>query len=98
MRSGRSSIYEVWTLLHLVDTGTAFLDCQAVLARVESEWQARFGQPFGKKAQADYAKIIGDRRVAASRARKHCEAGDPSWTEVYLLIEEIERLAGSDSA
>jgi hypothetical protein len=82
--------YEVWTLLHLADTGETFVDCRAVLERVAQEWQRRFGQPFGRKAQTDYSKVIGDRAQAAARARRHRDANDPSWTEVHLLIEDIE--------
>jgi hypothetical protein len=82
--------YEVWTLMHLQDTGELFADCSAVLARIRQKWKARFGQDFGKKAQADYPKILADRKTAAERARRHRENEDQSWTEVYLLIEEIE--------
>jgi hypothetical protein len=86
--------YEVWTLLHLVDTGACFVNCQGVLDRIGHEWARRFRQPFGAKAQADYSKIIGDRHQAAARAKKHREANDPSWTEVYLLLEDIESRSG----
>jgi len=94
--------YEVWTLLHLVDTGKTFANCNAVRKSIEHEWLKCFGQEFGKKAQADYFKIIEDRTKAAARAKKHREAydgeGDPSWTEVYLLSNEIDRLCDSESA
>lgn len=82
--------YEVWTLLHLLDTGAHYANCNAVFDRVKSEWARKFGQPLGPKGQGDYAKIVPDRHEAAQRARKHHEAGDPSWTQVYLLIEAIE--------
>ncbi len=82
--------YELWTLLHLVDTGQAFADCNAVLARLQQEWHKLFRQPFPHKAQADYSKIIQDRLSAARRARTHHQNGDPSWTEIYRLIDEIE--------
>jgi hypothetical protein len=83
--------YELWTLLHLIDTGEAFNDCSAVIARLEKEWQKQFDQPFGRKAQADYSKIIDLRMKAMKAARKHHESKDPSWTEVYRVIEEIEQ-------
>jgi hypothetical protein len=85
--------YEMWTLLHLADTGESFADCGAVLNRVEREWIRKFNQPFGPKAQADYAKIIPFRTSAIASARKHHVAGDPSWTEIYMLMEEIEQKA-----
>lgn len=82
--------YEVWTLLHLEDTGQAFNDCTQVIDRVRQLWKARFSQPFDRKAQADYSKIIGFRQEAAARAKRHWEAEDPSRTEVYKIIETIE--------
>ncbi len=82
--------FEVWTLLHLEDTGTLFTDCGAVIRRIESAWESRFAQDFPRKAQADYSKIIGLRHEAARRAKQHWEAGDPSRTQVYRIIEQIE--------
>ncbi len=84
--------YEVWTLSHLVDTGEAFHDCQAVVQRIKKEWKSRFGADFGgKKAKADYGKIIPLRSDAIKRCRKHY-SHDPSWTEVYELVEYIQKL------
>lgn len=83
--------YEMWTLLHLIDTGATFQNCRAVLVRVETEWHKKFSQEFGRKAQADYSKIMPAMAEAVKRARTHKERNDPSWTEVYLLIEEITR-------
>lgn len=85
--------YEVWTLLHLVDTGETFADCNAVLSRVEIEWQKKFGQEFRPKAQADYSKILPYRTAAAARAKQHREADDPSWTDVYLVSDAIDLLS-----
>ncbi len=85
--------YEMWTLLHLVDTGRTFNNCSAVIACIEIEWRKKFNRGFGPKAQADYAKILLLRDEAAKRAKAHRENNDPSWTEVYLLIEEIDRRA-----
>ena len=82
--------FEVWTLLHLVDTGKHFANCDAVIKRIASAWKSRFKQTFPRKAQADYSKIIELRHEAACRARRHWEAQDPSRTEIYKVIEEIE--------
>jgi hypothetical protein len=90
--------YELWSLLHLVDTGEMFINCAAVIERLAKEWQGRFKQAFGPKAQADYSKIIEDRMAAVARARKHHENGDQSWTEVYLVVEDIERRIASQVA
>ncbi len=90
--------FEVWTLLHLEDTGALFADCNAVLSQVKTEWRKRFNQDFGKKTRAEYSRIIKDRLVAAERARRHHSRNprDPSWTEVYLLISEIENLVAQE--
>ena len=90
--------YEMWTLLHLIDTGGTFDNCGAVLARITIEWQKKFGQPFGRKAQADYSKIMTEMAEAAKRAKIHRERDDPSWTEVYLLIEEVIRRSGDQES
>lgn len=81
--------YEVWTLLHLEGTGETFMNCAAVLARVEVEWPRAFGQAFGPKAQADYAKLMPLITLAVDRARKNHGAATPSWTEVYKAVQVI---------
>lgn len=81
--------YEIWTLLHLVDTGELFQNCKAVVDRLKQAWQKEFGESFDRKAEADCSKIIEIRTTAAARARKHQENNDPSWTEVYRVIEDI---------
>jgi hypothetical protein len=83
--------YEVWTLLHLEDTGAQFDDCMAVVRRIRQLWKQEFGLEFDK-SKADYARIIGRRHVAARRAQQHCESNDPSRTEVYRLITELATL------
>ncbi len=82
--------YEVWTLAHLVDTGEALNNCQAVLARVKLEWKTTFRTPFPKsKANADYTKLTPFRVEALRRAKQHHKNGDQSWTEVYMVVEAI---------
>lgn len=91
--------FELWTLLHLMNTGSLFYNCDAVNAQLQAEWFRQFKQEMGKKAQADFSKIIPvsapfDRvRQAAMWARAHHDKPepDPSWTELYLLIEEVMR-------
>jgi len=86
--------YELWTLLHLEDTGEHFQHCAAVLDRLRQRWKTKFGQQLGPKAQADYSKILGNRPQAASRAKMHHDNNprDPSWTQVFRIIEYIEKL------
>lgn len=89
--------FEVWTLLHLENTGRSFVDCEAVRRAIDKRWRATFSEPFErKKAQADYTKLISRMDTAVRRARKHHEAGDPSWTEVYLVIEDIIQYMAQD--
>lgn len=84
--------YEVWTLLHVEDTGESFDNCGKVLDCVKQAWEKRFRQTLGPKAQADISKIIALRLEAAARAKQHRENDDPSWTEVYRIIEDIESI------
>lgn len=91
--------FEVWTLAHLVDTGEAFTDCTTVLIRVKAEWKRKFGVDFGdKKAQADYSKLMPLRENAIRNAKKRDPKRDASWTEVYRVVEEIDRLCSARGA
>jgi hypothetical protein len=91
--------YEVWTLLHLEDTGRHFDDCGKVLGRIKALWKERFRRDFGrKKAQADYSKILPSRQEAHERARKHWEGEDQSRTEVFRVLESIEAAARANTA
>lgn len=93
--------YEIWTLLHLEDTGEYFNNCAQILDHIKPLWQKKIGHSFARKTQADYVKIHKWRRDACERAKKHRENNDQSWTEVYKIIEAIESLdpqRGSDVA
>lgn len=90
--------FEVWTLLHLDDTGRGFDNCDQVRARIAKLWSNEFGQPFDSKANADYSLILPRRNDAARRARRHWERQDPSRTEVFRIIEEVERHVGVGGA
>lgn len=91
--------YEVWTLLHLEDTGRHFANCQAVINQIKTAWKKKFDQPFGpQKAQADYRKIVSLRHKASKRAKKHCQSSAQSTTEVYKLIDHIESLVKNQNA
>ena len=85
--------YELWTLLHFRDTGELFANCDAVRTQIKREWKKKFDKEFGdKKAQADYDKLIPLRDDAVRNAKKHCcmSPPDPSFTEVYKVIEAID--------
>jgi hypothetical protein len=46
----------------------------------------------GKKAQADYSKLMALRHQAVENCKKHWERDDPSWSEVYKVVANIEDL------
>lgn len=86
--------YELWTLLHLEDTGQQFDNCSKVYDALKQAWQQEFGQSIDKKTQIDCGKLLPLIGTAIKNAGKHREANDPSWTEVYQVIEDIQRLGG----
>jgi hypothetical protein len=90
--------YEVWTLLHLVDTGRAFEDCATVCKTLAQEWLANFDADFDLKAQADYSKLMPLRHEAAKRAEKHRKLDDGCWTEVLHVVNEIDAYATASPA
>ncbi len=81
--------FEVWTLAHFADTGGAVHDCATITARVKKEWQRHFKETISKKSQADYAKLSPLRPRAISNAQKHHQRGDPSYTEIYIVVDHI---------
>jgi len=85
--------YEVWTLAHLIDTGEAFNNCAAVVDRIKTEWKKKFRTGFGsKKGQADYGKLMPLRDTAVQNAKRRSPERDPSWTEVFKVVEAIASL------
>jgi hypothetical protein len=83
--------FEVWTLAHLLDTGEAFSDCDAVLASVKRKWKDQFGSEMGKKAQAKYENLMPLRQLAIDRSKQRRPDIDQSWTEVWRAVEAILR-------
>lgn len=90
--------YEVWTLLHLEDTGTLFANCDAVLKRLHEVWKREFQEDFPRhKAQAAYERIARHRDRAVEWAKKQRNQGQ-SWTEIYQLVESINSLVEEGKA
>jgi hypothetical protein len=87
--------FEIWTLAHLIDSGEAFENCGAVVGRIRREWKRLFSGVFANKAQADYAKLMQYRKDAVQRCKKRNAINDQSWSEVYKVVEAIERLASA---
>ena len=81
--------FEVWTLAHLQDTGEAFLNCNAVLARLKQKWKDAYGSEMGPKAQAHYEKLAASRHLAIERCKRRNPHTNPSWTEVWRAVEAI---------
>jgi len=86
--------YELWTLLHLEDTGQQFSNCNQVGVALKQAWQQKFGQSFDRKTQIDCGKLLPLIATAVENARRHHKAQDPSWTEVYKVIDAIVELGG----
>ena len=84
--------FELWILLHLVNTGRMFNTCKDVWHDLQKQWEAKFKSRPDSKASLDYQRIIGDRGTAAKRAEQQHKSGGRSYTEIYRLIGEIERL------
>lgn len=86
--------FEVWTLAHLVDTGKGFHGCQAVVEELREQWRRTFGSSWDRKTQADYSKLMALRHTAVGRTRARGRR-DPSWTQVWKVVEHIDRVADS---
>lgn len=84
--------YEVWTLLHLVDTGSYLENCTQARRQVAIEWGKTFSEEYGVKSQADYSKICHNRNIAAERARRQHKSDAQCWTEIYRVIEGINKI------
>lgn len=89
--------YDLWTLLHFEDTGSYFENCKKVVDRLIVQYNNRFETKVDRKTEIAYEKLIDDRLEASARAKRHHEAGDQSWTEVYKVIEEIDSFIAAES-
>lgn len=80
--------FEVWILLHFVDTGRLFTSCDHVLREVKKQWKVTFEREFPrKKAQADYQMLMDRITNAATHARSHDATKSRSWTEIWQVAE-----------
>lgn len=91
--------FEVWTLAHFVRTREHFASCADVLHRVQTEWRRRFSAEMGRKAQADYRKLMSLVAAALENSRAPTDRAttddDPSWTEIHLVVQSIVDLVRS---
>ena len=63
--------FEVWTLLHLVDTGKGFKNCREVTKEVKRVWNTKYDQNVDLKLEIDCKRLLGLRTDAVKRAKKH---------------------------
>jgi hypothetical protein len=88
--------FELWTLLHLEDTGAGFRDCAQVTSTLLNAWQREFAEPTTKK-QMPFERIVERHLDAAARAKRQRAANAQSWTEVDRVIDDLRRLKESQS-
>ena len=84
--------FELWTLLHLEDTGAGFRDCAHVTTALQNAWQRKFGESITKR-RTPFDRIVARHLAAAERAKRQRAADSPSWTDVDLVINDIARFA-----
>lgn len=91
--------YDLWILLHLVISGKNYAECSEVIHCIESEWRKKFGCEFGRKADADYPKVLPFVKSAVENASKlgpieMDKWTEPyAWTQVYLVVEALRALS-----
>jgi hypothetical protein len=94
--------FEVWLLAHFERTGAAFLDCDAVIVRLNKHWQERFSIRYDKADDRIYDRLAKLTRKAVDNARwvreKHhgsvpCIVDCNSATDVYRLVARLHSAA-----
>jgi len=89
--------FEIWTLLHLENTGQQFRDCRQVGQRLAKRWQAKFGQAIDRKTDIDAPRLVPLRAKASANAKQHAAGSACSWTDVYKIIDEIDAIVDERS-
>lgn len=88
--------FELWTLLHLEDTGRRYANCQEVIKKIKSSWNAQMSSNFHGKTGANYAQLIARIPDAMRRADALCKTKSASWTEVHMVLQSICEIGGCD--
>ena len=86
--------FEVWILAHFERTGTGFLNCSQVIARLDSHWQRNFSAKYDKAEWRIYERLapLTDQAVGNAkwvREQHHtndCIIHCNSATDVYRLV------------
>ena len=86
--------FEVWILAHFEKTGTVFLDCDAVITRLNGHWRGRLNADYDKADARIYHRLkdLTDQAIANAKwvREKHhkddCILQCNSATDVYQLV------------
>ena len=90
--------FEVWFLAHFRRTSRSFRNCDAVIAELDREWSAAFGQHYNKSDDRMYQRLAGRTQAAITNAKDvveidHGEKPDivdrNSSTDFYRLVEKL---------
>lgn len=90
--------FEVWFLAHFRRTSRSFRNCDAVIAELDREWSAAFGQPYNKSDDRMYQRLAGRTQAAITNAKDvveidHGEKPDivdrNSSIDFYRLVEKL---------
>ena len=86
--------FEVWLLAHYEQTGTGFLNCDAVITRLNTHWQRHFSADYDKGERQIYQRLAPFTDQAISNAKwvreqhhtSDCIIHCNSATDVYRLV------------
>ena len=94
--------FEIWFLSHFVREARAYMDCNAVMVRLNNYWKKHCGQTYKKGDDRVYDRVSDRTQTAIDNARwgrethygGECNTAEcNSSTEVYRLVEHL--LGGS---
>lgn len=91
--------FEVWLLAHFERTGTGFLNCDAVIARLNTHWQRHFAADYDKSDGRIYQRLAPSTDQAIFNAKwvreqhhtNDCIIHCNSATDVYRLVGILRR-------
>jgi hypothetical protein len=94
--------FEVWLLAHFEKTGTVFLNCDAVVARLNGHWRGQFTADYDKADERIYPRLapFTDKAIANAKwvRKEHhnydCILECNSATDVYQLVGRLRGLPG----
>lgn len=86
--------FEIWILAHFEKTGTVFLDCDSVVARLNGHWREQFKADYNKADGHIYHRLASLTDQAIENAKwvrkehhkRNCILQCNSATDVYQLV------------